>query len=58
MTHGVTFLPETDFIVVMKDGQISESGTYKQLIKNKGAFADFLLHYLENTEEFEAEPGK
>lgn len=52
MTHSVTFLSQCDRIVVLKDGSISESGTYKELTDKKGDFADFLLTYLkENTEE-------
>lgn len=58
VTHSVTFLPEADVIVVLKDGQVSESGSYKQLVQNKGAFADFLLHYLEQADDLENEPGK
>lgn len=58
VTHSVTFLPEADVIVVLKDGQVSESGSYKQLVQNKGAFADFLLHYLEQADGLENEPGK
>ncbi|KAG8247448.1 Canalicular multispecific organic anion transporter 1 [Homalodisca vitripennis] len=51
VTHGVTFLPETDLIIVMKDGQVAETGSYQQLVKSKGAFADFLLQYLEQADE-------
>lgn len=58
VTHSVTFLPEADVIVVLKDGQVTESGSYKQLVQNKGAFADFLLHYLEQADNLENEPGK
>ena len=36
VTHGVSFLPLVDQIVVMKDGKISEMGTYHQLLANKG----------------------
>jgi len=35
VTHGISFLPDMDNIVVMKDGEISESGTYKQLLEKK-----------------------
>jgi hypothetical protein len=35
VTHGVTFLPQMDQIIVMKDGQISESGTYQELLDKK-----------------------
>lgn len=46
VTHGITYLPEVDNIIVLKDGEVSETGTYKQLLEKKGAFADFLLQHL------------
>ncbi|XP_048465619.1 multidrug resistance-associated protein 1 [Rhincodon typus] len=45
VTHGVNFLPQMDRILVMVDGKISESGTYKELLKQNGAFAEFLRTY-------------
>ncbi len=45
VTHGIRFLPQCDKIVVMEDGEVTEVGTYNELIKNKRAFADFLMHY-------------
>ena len=47
------FLPKMDKIVVMKDGQISEQGTYQQLLQDGGQFADFLIEYL--TEETQSD---
>lgn len=58
MTHGVTFLPETDLIIVLKDGQVSESGNYKQLVANKGDFADFLLQYLVESDDVDGSLGQ
>ncbi|KAL3269853.1 hypothetical protein HHI36_008911 [Cryptolaemus montrouzieri] len=44
-THCITFLPHVDQILVLKNGNISERGTYQELINGKGAFAEFLeLH--------------
>jgi len=40
-----------DLIVVMKDGQVSESGTYKELIDKRGDFADFLLLHMQEQNE-------
>lgn len=51
VTHGITFLPQVDQIVVLKDGVISEIGSYKELLAQKGAFADFLMQHLEEEEE-------
>lgn len=46
VTHGITYLPKVDHIIVLKDGEVSEFGTYNQLLEKKGAFADFLLQHL------------
>lgn len=46
VTHGITYLPQTEHILVIKDGQVSESGTYKELLDKKGAFAEFLLQHI------------
>ncbi|XP_045027308.1 multidrug resistance-associated protein 1 isoform X2 [Daphnia magna] len=48
VTHGITFLPQVDQIVVLKDGEVSEIGSYKELLAQKGAFAEFLLQHLED----------
>lgn len=60
VTHGITYLPEVDNIFVLKDGEISEQGTYKQLLDKKGAFADFLIQHLTevNTESEDLEEIK
>ncbi|KAK9886059.1 hypothetical protein WA026_014841 [Henosepilachna vigintioctopunctata] len=46
VTHALTYLPQVDQILVMKEGEISEMGTYRQLLNKKGCFAEFLLNYL------------
>lgn len=43
MTHSITHLPEVDHIIVMKEGKITETGTYKELLAQKGAFAEVLV---------------
>ena len=53
VTHGVSYLPVVDKIFVMKDGEITEFGSYKELLDKKGAFADFLIQYLTNNEDSE-----
>ncbi|KAM4525784.1 ATP-binding cassette sub-family C member 3 isoform 2-T2 [Fundulus diaphanus] len=45
VTHGITFLPQVDNIVVMVDGRVSEMGSYQELLKQNGAFAEFLRNY-------------
>ena len=56
VTHGIGFLPQCDVIVVMTDGQITEVGSYSELIENDGAFAQFLQTY-QDTETNEDENG-
>ncbi|KAK3912845.1 Canalicular multispecific organic anion transporter 2 [Frankliniella fusca] len=51
VTHGVAFLHRTDHIVVLKDGVVSEQGSYDQLVESKGAFAEFLVQHLQEAEE-------
>ena len=46
VTHSITYLPEVDNIVVIKDGRITEVGTYKELLAQKGAFAEVLVQFL------------
>ena len=45
VTHGVSFLKDVDQIVVMKDGRISEIGTYRELQSNGEEFSVFLNEY-------------
>ena len=45
VTHGIHFLPQCDMIVVMKEGKISEVGSYNELIDADGAFAEFIRVY-------------
>ncbi|CAH0555482.1 unnamed protein product [Brassicogethes aeneus] len=46
VTHGITYLPQTDRILVIKKGEISESGTYKELLSTKGSFSEFLMQHI------------
>ncbi|OWA50131.1 Canalicular multispecific organic anion transporter 2 [Hypsibius exemplaris] len=56
VTHGISFLPQTDQIVVISLGSVSEVGSYNQLLENNGAFAEFLRTYqLDETEARKAE---
>ncbi|KAJ8721588.1 hypothetical protein PYW07_002363 [Mythimna separata] len=50
VTHNVSYLAQTDLVVVLRDGEVSEAGTYQQLLEKKGAFAEFLLHHLSDAE--------
>ena len=46
-----------DQIIVLKDGQVSEVGAYKDLLQNDGSFADFLRTYMnEASSDEESDP--
>ncbi|XP_043085933.1 ATP-binding cassette sub-family C member 3 isoform X4 [Puntigrus tetrazona] len=45
VTHGISFLPQVDNILVMVEGRVSEMGSYQELLKQNGAFAEFLRNY-------------
>ncbi|KAK2551420.1 Multidrug resistance-associated protein 1 [Acropora cervicornis] len=45
VTHTLQILPQMDQIIILKDGRISESGTYNELLEHSGAFAEFLENY-------------
>eukprot|EP00095_Tigriopus_kingsejongensis_P007287 maker-scaffold313_size211302-snap-gene-0.9 protein:Tk07287 transcript:maker-scaffold313_size211302-snap-gene-0.9-mRNA-1 annotation:"multidrug resistance-associated protein 1 isoform x4" len=54
-THSAKYLPQCDNIVVMKNGEITEMGTYKELLRDDGEFAEFLIQYLTEEQDKEAE---
>ncbi|XP_054654514.1 canalicular multispecific organic anion transporter 1 isoform X2 [Dunckerocampus dactyliophorus] len=45
VTHGVSFLPYVDEIVVLVNGVVSEVGSYNSLRASKGTFSEFLDTY-------------
>lgn len=51
VTHGITYLPQVDNIFVLKDGEISESGNYAELMSKKGAFSEFLIQHLQTIKD-------
>lgn len=59
VTHAVSFLPFVDEIIVLKDGRVSEIGSYNSLRASKGAFAEFLDTYAkeQNNQEQSATDG-
>ena len=44
-------------MVVLKNGEISERGSYKQLLSNEGAFSEFLKEYMAEQDEEELDRG-
>ncbi|XP_022257786.1 canalicular multispecific organic anion transporter 2-like, partial [Limulus polyphemus] len=54
VTHNLSVLPEVDHIVVMRDGSVEESGSYDELMKKKGVFAELVVQNLANDEQKES----
>ncbi|KAL1780294.1 canalicular multispecific organic anion transporter 2 [Sigmodon hispidus] len=55
VTHGISFLPQTDFIIVLADGQVSEMGHYSALLQHNGSFANFLRNYAPDEDQEDCE---
>ncbi|KAJ8363882.1 hypothetical protein SKAU_G00127130 [Synaphobranchus kaupii] len=53
VTHGMSFLPQADLILVLVDGEITEMGSYLELLGRHGAFADF-IHAFASSERKES----
>ena len=51
VTHGISFLPHVDKIIVLEKGRISETGSYKQLLSASTAFAEILRNCLLEDQE-------
>lgn len=56
VTHGISFLPQVDHIIVLVDGKISEMGSYQELLEQNKAFAEFLRNYALDEDIEEDEP--
>jgi len=46
VTHAIHWLPSVDSVVVVSKGEISEIGSYQDLLSHDRAFAQFLKTYL------------
>ncbi|MFE4712367.1 thiol reductant ABC exporter subunit CydD [Paenibacillus sp. NPDC056722] len=46
-THRLHWMVDMDLIVVMKQGQVAETGTHKELIARKGAYYELIQSQLE-----------
>uniref|UniRef100_A0A3P8S8P2 Multidrug resistance-associated protein 1 n=1 Tax=Amphiprion percula TaxID=161767 RepID=A0A3P8S8P2_AMPPE len=59
VTHGLSYLHQAHLILVMLDGEITEVGSYQQLMATDGAFAEFQRTYatVDQTEDDESPPN-
>ncbi|XP_036051965.1 multidrug resistance-associated protein 1 isoform X3 [Onychomys torridus] len=55
VTHGISYLPQVDVIIVMSGGKISEMGSYQELLDRAGAFAEFLRTYASAEQDMASE---
>ncbi|KAL1778841.1 multidrug resistance-associated protein 1 [Sigmodon hispidus] len=55
VTHGISYLPQMDVILVMSGGKISEMGSYQELLDRDGAFAEFLRTYASAEQDLASE---
>uniref|UniRef100_A0A5S6QET3 ABC-type glutathione-S-conjugate transporter n=1 Tax=Trichuris muris TaxID=70415 RepID=A0A5S6QET3_TRIMR len=51
VTHGLGYLKKVDRILVIRDGRISETGSYPELLVRKGAFAELIETYIKDAVE-------
>ncbi|KAL8190652.1 UNVERIFIED_CONTAM: hypothetical protein K2H54_057714 [Gekko kuhli] len=45
VTHNLTLLPQTDIVMVMEDGRITEMGSYKELLSKRANFSELVLTF-------------
>ncbi|KAI9331615.1 P-loop containing nucleoside triphosphate hydrolase protein [Obelidium mucronatum] len=45
VTHQLHFVPQADFVITMKDGRVSEQGTYAELMAANGSFSELMKSY-------------
>ena len=48
MTHQLTYLPHVDVIIVLENGDISEIGTFTELVSKQGSLARLVAKYAED----------
>ncbi|CAG2166002.1 unnamed protein product [Oppiella nova] len=60
VTHKASVLPEVDKIIVLKEGLISEFGSFDELIAKSREFAEFIAEYVlrQESEEVDIEDEK
>lgn len=50
VTHRLSVLPDVDTVVVLRDGTVSDVGTFQELVSRGGAFSDFLVQFIQESE--------
>lgn len=55
VTHALHFLPQVDYIFVISDGRIAESGTYDELMSSGQEFSRFFNEFVSKDGEDQKE---
>lgn len=58
VTNSLGFLSESDEIIMLKNGSISEMGSYEYLIKNNGLFSKFVSDFFQDNQNHKDEKNK
>ena len=58
MTNQIQYLKHVDYIVVMENNEISERGSYEDLLRHNGAFAQFMRTHLTELDASDEEGGE
>jgi hypothetical protein len=45
VTHSIQFLPESNHVIMLQDGAVAESGSYKNLMDHRGATYNLMKEY-------------
>ncbi|XP_037524946.1 multidrug resistance-associated protein 1 [Rhipicephalus sanguineus] len=53
VTHRLSVLPEVDTVVVMRNGRVSDCGSFQELLSRGGAFSEFLTQFIKESEQNE-----
>lgn len=55
MTNAITYLSDVDYIIVMKNGVVVDSGSYNDLMAKQGTFADYIAEFSQEDKNAEFE---
>ncbi len=45
VTHGLAYLPQVDNIIMLNNGEVVESGTYSQLLRESREFSQLIRQH-------------
>lgn len=55
VTNAITYLSDVDYIIVMKNGVVVDSGSYNDLMAKQGTFADYIAEFSQEDKNAEFE---